>query len=76
MSWSGHRAATSKKFEMSEDINTVIKFAKKYHRADKEFYIVMIDGYYSDCSSFDFQTYNYKNPVAHYMFIGNRWKAV
>lgn len=80
MSRSGHRATTSKTFELSEDKEKVIRFAKRFHRNDRNgFYLIKLkDGYYTDADQWNYEQYDYSGcEVEHYIFDDGkkRWEG-
>lgn len=70
------RATTSKTYAMDSDYNKVLQEAKRLHRYDGEFYIVMVYGVYSSVSTRDFQIYEYSGDIEHWKFENKRWKKI
>ena len=70
------RATTSKTYAMDSDYNKVLQDAKRLHRYDGGFYIVMVYGVYSSVSIRDYQTYKYNGNIEHWKFENRRWKKI
>lgn len=74
----GRRSTTSKTFEISVDKEKVLRFAKRYHRNDGEFYVYYDATFemYSSYSAYEHLMYNYEREMEHYVFKDGRWRLV
>lgn len=60
------------------DYNKVLKDAKRIHRDDEEFYIIISSGCYSSLNLWEYDHYNYQpsDILQHWKFEGKRWRLV
>ena len=70
------RATTSKLYAMDKDYDKVLSDAKRIHRYDEEFYIIISQGIYSSVSIADYSIYKYDENLEHWKFENKRWKKI
>lgn len=70
------RATTSKTYAMDKDYDKVLSDAKRIHRHDEEFYIIVSQGIYSSVSVFEYNLYKYDRYLEHWKFENKRWKKI
>ena len=70
------RATTSKLYAMDKDYNKVLSDAKRIHRYDEEFYIIISQCIYSSVSVSEYSLYKYDGYLEHWKFENKRWKKI